>query len=74
LSPSSYNTLALSSLFFQDYRLIKSKQPLQSLAPLLVTASAEQRPLAEATLKTHAFDLIAKPIVPPEATQQSGWR
>ncbi len=67
LSLSSYETIALSPLLIQDYRLVKQTKPLQFLAPLLVTASAEQRPLAQAALETQAFDLIVKPIVPAEA-------
>ncbi len=63
LRHASYDTLAMNPLLLQNYRLIKRTQPFQLLAPLLVTASAEQRPLTRVALKTQAFD----PIVPLEA-------
>lgn len=67
LSATSYDTLALSPLLIQGYQRVRQKRPFYLLAPLLVTASSEQRPLAQAALKSDAFDLIVKPIVPPEA-------
>ena len=67
LRQHSYDAGAISPLFIHDYRLVKQKQPLQLLAPLLVTASREQCSLAKEALHTNAFDLIVKPIVPTEA-------
>jgi hypothetical protein len=71
LRQSAYDTIALNPLLIQDYRLMKPKQPFQLLTPVLVTASADQRPLAQGALETQAFGLIVKPIVPPRGGTSS---
>jgi len=58
--------VAVSPLFLPAYWTLL-KQQHQLLAPVLVTASAEQRSFARVALERGAFDLIAKPIVPSEA-------
>lgn len=51
----------------KDHRLAESKQKLQPLTPLVVTAGAEDKQAAQEALEAEAFDLIAKPIDAHEA-------
>src|SRR5690349_5095943 len=66
---STYDTIAISPILLQGYHLLKYKAERHLFAPLIVTASLEDRALASRYLEKDAFDLIVKPIVPQEATQ-----
>lgn len=68
LTRSSYDTVTISSRFIPDYRVLGHKQGCHFLSPLIVTANKRDGMLAYQAIEKEAFDLIAKPIVPQEAT------
>ncbi len=68
LTRCSYDTLAISSRLIPDYRLQAHKEGRHLLSPLIVTANKRDGMLAFSAIEKEAFDLIAKPIVPQEAT------
>ena len=63
----SYDAIALNPLFLPVYRSIRRTKD-QLLAPLLVTVGQRDLMVAEAALNGDVFGLIAKPVVPREAT------
>jgi DNA-binding response OmpR family regulator len=69
LSAASYDTVAISPGLLREYRRLRPQKPYHLIAPILVTASQEERALASMALEEDAFDLIVKPIVPHEAVQ-----
>jgi DNA-binding NtrC family response regulator len=69
LMRTSYDTVAICSRFIPEYRTVGHKQGRHFLSPLIVTANKRDGMLAYQAIEKEAFDLIAKPIVPQDATQ-----
>ena len=65
----TYDTVAISPILLQGYRLLKHRANRHLLAPIIVTASREDRELASRYLEKDAFDLIVKPLDPEQAVQ-----
>jgi len=64
----SYDAVVLNPLFLHAYRSIRKKRN-QLLAPLIVMVCQRDLTVAQAALEGDVFDLIAKPVIPHEATQ-----
>ncbi len=65
----TYDTVAISPILFQRYRLLKYPAARHLVAPILVTASRDDCELASQCLVKETFDLIVKPIDPEQAVQ-----
>ena len=63
LKQASYDTVAMSPVLLREYRVLSHTLRV----PMIVTASRDDRSMAESALQGGAFDLIVKPIVPQEA-------
>lgn len=65
----AYDAIAINPILLQDNPFPKNKADRHVAAPLLITASRDDRDLASKYLKGEAFDIIVKPIVPLQAAQ-----
>lgn len=65
----AYDAIAINPILLQDNPFPRNKPDRLVAAPLLVTASRDDRELASKYLKEEAFDLIVKPIIPQQAAQ-----
>ena len=54
-------------VYAQEQLLVKRRKAAQILVPLIVTADRSDAELAAYALQNEAFDLIVKPIQPPDA-------
>ena len=64
----TYDTVAISPVLLQGYRLLKYKADRHLVTPILVTATRQDHELASQFIKkSEAFDPIVKPLVPEQA-------
>lgn len=66
---STYDTMVVSPIILQGFKLLKPKWARHVASPVLVTANSLDRISASQCLAKEAFDLIVKPLVPKEAVQ-----
>lgn len=69
LAGASYDTVTMSPRFAQSYRSLKDKFDWHIQVPYIVTVNQKDLPLAYAAFEGNAFDVIVKPIVPPDAAR-----
>jgi DNA-binding NtrC family response regulator len=66
---SSYGTILINPVFYEEYSARKYLKGDQILTPLIVMASLSEQSSAYKVLEKDAFDLIVRPIIPQEAAQ-----
>ena len=69
LAGASYDAVAMSPKLAQSYRSLKDTDACHVNAPCIVTVNQKDLPLAYAAFEKNAFDVIVKPIVPPDAAR-----